>query len=125
MDEQVPMRMVALIEALVVLLASVTACGPLATGPSGGLRTPGASTDRPTSSWDHAPDHPSLLEYQIARKESCSSEQGAKPAKIMAAETALGVKARPFCRRFAESSAGIVAVVPQPSLLSLCCLLIV
>jgi hypothetical protein len=125
MYEQVPMRMVALIEAVVVLLASVTACGPLAAGQSGGLRTPGASTDKPTSSWEHAPDHPSLLEYQITRKESCPSEQGTRPAKITAAETTLGVKARPFCRRFAESSAGIGAVVPQPSLLALCCLLIV
>jgi hypothetical protein len=125
-DEQVRMRMVALIEAWVVLLASVAASGPLATGPS--VRppgTPGASTHKPTCTWDYAPDHPSLLAYQIMRKEGSESQQGTKPGKITAAGPALGVKEDPSCAHSAESSVAIAAVVPQRSLLSLSCLLIV
>ena len=118
------MRMVALAEAWVVLLASVTACGPLATGQSVRLGTPGASTDRPICTWEHAPAHPSLLADQIMRKEASWSQQSTKPGKITAAAAAPGVKADPFAVRSTESSAAI-AVVPQPSLLSLCCLLTV
>ena len=125
MYEQVRMRMVALVEALVVLLASVTACGPLATRQSVRLGTPGASMDKPICRWEHAPAHLSLLGYQIMRKEGSSSEQGTKPGKITAGGTALGVKVDPSCVHSTESSAAIAAVVPQPSLLSLCCLLIV
>ncbi len=119
------MRMVALVEALAVLLASVTACGPLATGQSVHLGTPGASTDKPLCTWEHAPAHPSLLGYQIMRKEGSWSEQGTKPSKITPAAAALGVKVDPSCVHSTESSAAIAAVGPQPSLLSLCCLLIV
>ena len=119
------MRMVALVEALVVLLASVTACGPLATWQSVRLGTPRASTDKPISSWEHAPAHPSLFGYQTIRKESSWSELGTKPAKITAAGTALGVKVDPSCIHSTEPSAAIAAVVPQSSLFSQCCLLIV
>ena len=119
------MRMVALVEAVVVLLASVTACGPLATGQSVRLGTPRASTEKPISSWEHAPAHPSLLGYQIMRKEGSWSEQGTKPVKITAAGTALGVKVNPSCVPSTESSAAIAAVVPPASLLSQRCLLIV
>lgn len=119
------MRMVALVEALVVLLASVAACGPLSTGQSVRLGTPGPSMDKPIDRWEHAPAQSSLLGYQIMRKEGSWSEQGTKPGKITTAGTALGVKVDPSCVHPTESSAAIAAIVPQPSLLSLCCLLIV
>ena len=118
------MRMVALVEALVVLLASVTACGPLATRQTVRLGTPGASMDKPSCRWEHAPAHPSLLGYEIMRKEGSWSERGTKPGKIPAAAAALGVKTDPSCVHSTESSA-VIAVVPPPSLLSLGCLLIV
>ncbi len=118
------MRMVALVEALVVLLASVTACGAPAIGQSVRLGTPGASTDKPTYTWERAPAHPSLL-GQIMRKEGSWSEQGTKPGKITAVAAALGVKADPSAVHSTESSAALAATVPRPSLLSLCCLLIV
>ncbi len=119
------MRMVALVEVLVVLLASVIACGPLAARQSVRPGAPGASTDKPISSWEPASAHPSLLGYQIMRKEGSWSEQGTRPVKITAVGTALGVKVDPSCVPSTESSAAIAAVVPPPSLLSLCCLLIV
>jgi hypothetical protein len=117
--------MAAVIEAWVVLLASVTACGPLATRQSVRLDTPGASTDKPICTWEHAPAHPSLLGYQIMRKEGSWSEQGTKRSKITAVGTALGVKADSSGVHSNESPAASAAVVPPPSLLSLCCLLIV
>jgi hypothetical protein len=119
------MRMVALVEALVVLLASVTACGPLAPGQSVRPGTPGAATDQPVCSWEQAPAHPSLLGCQAIRQEGSWSELGAKPGKITAAGTALGAKVDPSCVHSTEPSAASAAVVPPPSLLSLCCLLIV
>jgi len=122
---QVHMRMVALVEALVVLLASVAACGPLAAGQSVHWGTPGASTDKPICTWERAPAHPSLLGYQVMRKEGSWSAQGTKPGKITAAAAALGVKMDPSGVHSTESSAALGAVVPPPSLLSLCCLLIV
>ncbi len=125
MYEQVRMRMVALMEAWVVLLASVTACGPLATGQSVRLGTLGASTDKPICRWEPAPAHPSLLGYQVLRKEGSWSEPGTKPGKITAAAAALGVKVDPSGIHSTESSAALATVVPPPSLLSLCCLLIV
>jgi hypothetical protein len=115
------MRMVALVEALVVLLASVAACGPLATGPS----APGAAKDKPLCNWERAPAHPSLLGYQIRGKEGSWSELSTTPGKITAAGTALGVKVDASCVHSTESSAASAAVVSPPSLLSLCCLLIV
>ncbi len=119
------MRTVALVEALVMLLASVTACGPQATRQSVRLDTPGASTDKLTPTWENAPAHPSLLGYQAMRKEGSWSEQGTKPGKITAAAAALGVKVDPSGIHSTESSAALAVVVPPPSLLSLCCLLIV
>ena len=119
------MRTVALVEAWVVLAASVTACGPLATGPSVRLGTPGALADKPSSSWEHAPAHPSLVGDQITRKEVSSSQQSTKPGKITAADAALGEKVNPSGVHSTESPAAGTIVVPQPSLLSLCCLLIV
>lgn len=119
------MRTVAVIEALVVLLASVTACGPLATGQRVRLDTPRTSTDKPICTWEQAPAHPSLLGYQIMRKEGSWSEQGTKPGKITAAVAALAAKVDPAGVHSAESSAATAAVVPPPSLLSLCCLLLV
>jgi hypothetical protein len=119
------MRMVALVEALVVLLASVTACGPLAAAPSVRRGTPAAATDRPIYSWEQAPAHPSLLGDQIQRKEGSGYEQGTKPNKITATAAARGVRMDPFGVHSAASSAASAAIGPQPSLLSLCCLLIV
>ena len=87
------MRMVALVEAWVVLLASVTACGPSATGQPVRLDTPGASTDKPICTWEHAPAHSFLLGYQIMRKEGSWSEQGTKRSRITAVGTAPGVNA--------------------------------
>ncbi len=119
------MRMVALVEAWVVLLASMTACGLPATGRSVRLGTPGASTDQPICTWERAPAHPSLLGDQVMRKEGSWSQQGAKPGQITAAPAALGVKVDPSGVHSTASWATIAAVVPQPSLLSLCCLLTV
>jgi hypothetical protein len=89
------MRMVAVVEAWVVLLASVTACGPWATGQSVRPGTPGAARDQPICTWEHAPAHPSLLGDQIMRKEGSWSEQGTRPGKITAAAAALGGKEDP------------------------------
>jgi len=119
------MRTVALIEALVVLLASVIACGSPATGPSVGPGAPGAATDKPTFTWERAPVHPSLLGNQILRKEASWSQQGTKPGKITAAVAVPGVKVDPSRVHSTESSGVIAAVVPPPSLLSLRCLLTV
>ena len=119
------MRTVALVEALVVLLASVAPCGPRVTGQPIRSGTPGAPTDKPICTWEHAPAHPSWLACQIMRKEGSWSEQGTTPGKITAARTALGVRVNPSYVRSTESSVAIAAVVSQPSLLSLCCLLIV
>ncbi len=125
MQEQVRMRTVALVEAWVVLLASVAACGPLATGQSVRRGTPGAAMDRPICTWENAPTHPSLLGDQIQRKGGSGSQPSAKPDKIMAAAALPGAKVDPSGVHFPESSAAFPAVVPPPSLLSLGCLLIV
>jgi hypothetical protein len=119
------MRMVALVEALVVLLASVAACGPLAPGQSVRPGTPGAATEQPICSWEHAPAHPSLLGYQTLRQEGSWSELGARPGKITADAAVLGVKGDLFCVHFTEPSAASVVVAAPPSLLSLGALLIV
>jgi hypothetical protein len=119
------MRIVALVEALVVLLASVAAYGPRAIGQSVRPGTAGAATDRPICTWEQAPAQSSLLGDQVLRKEVSWSQQGAKPGKITAAAAALGVKAGPSRVYPAGSAVGVAAVVPQPSLLSLCCLLTV
>jgi hypothetical protein len=119
------MRMIASVEAWIVLLAAVTACGPLVTWESVRPDSRGASADNPTLRLEHAPAHPPWLGYQIMRKEGFLSEQGAKPCKITAAGTALRVNAHPSCVYSAEPSTAISAVVQRTSLLSLCCLLIV
>jgi hypothetical protein len=119
------MRIVALVEALVLLLASVAAYGSPATGQSVRLGTAGAATDKPICTWEQAPAQSSLLADQIARKEASWSQQGAKPGKITAVVAVPGGKAGPSRVPSAASSVGIAAVVSQPSLLSLCCLLIV
>lgn len=119
------MRTVALIEALVVLLASVAAYGSPATGQSARLGMPGASTDKPISTWERTPTHPSLLGNEILRKEGSVSEPGAKPGKITPVVAVLGVKADPSCIPSTESSAAIGTATAQPSLLALCCLLTV
>jgi hypothetical protein len=119
------MRIVALVEALVVLLASVTAYGPPATGQSVRLGTAGAATDKPICTWEHASARPSLLGDQVMRKEGSWSEQGIKPGKITAVGATPGVKVHPSRVHPTASSVGIAAVVPQPSLLSLRCLLII
>jgi hypothetical protein len=119
------MRIVALVEALVVLLASVTAYGARATGQSARPGTAGAATDKPICTWEHAPAQASLLGDQVMRKEGSWPEQGTKPGKITAAAAAPGVKVDPSRVHPAGSAVGVAAVAPQPSLLSLCCLLIV
>ncbi len=119
------MRTVALVEALVVLLASVIACGSPAIGQSVRLGAPGAATDTPTSTWERAPAHPSLLGNQILRKEASWSQQGTKPGKITAALAVPGVNVDPFRVHSTESFAALTAIVPPSSLLSLCCLLTV
>jgi hypothetical protein len=119
------MRMVALVEALVVLLASVAACGPLPTQQSARPGAPGAATDKPTRNWERAPAHPSVLAYRIMGKEGSWSQPGTRPGKITAACMSLGVKVDPSWVHSPESSAASVASVPPPSLHSLCCLLIV
>jgi hypothetical protein len=119
------MRIVALVEALVLLLASVAAYGPRATGQSVRPGTPGVATDRPICTWEQAPAQSSLLGDQVMRKEASWSQQGAKPGKITAAAAVPGVKAGLSRVPPAGSAVGAVAVVPQPSLLSLRCLLIV
>lgn len=119
------MRIVALVEALVVLLAAVTAYGPSALPVSVCSGVPGAPTDNPACRLEHTPAHPLSLGDQITRKEGFLSEQSTKPCKITAVGAALGVKADPSCVHQTEPSAAISAVVQRPSLLSLCCLLIV
>jgi hypothetical protein len=119
------MRIVALVEALVVLLASVAAYGPRAIGQSVRPGTPGVATDRPICTWEQAPAQLSLLGDQVMRKEVSWSQQGAKPGKITAVVAVPGVKAGLSRVYPAGSAVGAVAVVSQPSLLSLCCLLIV
>jgi hypothetical protein len=119
------MRMIAPFEALVVLLASVTACGPRAAGQSVRPGAPRASSDQPLCSWERAPAHPSLLAYQITGKEGSWLQQSTKPGRITAAGTTSGVKVDPSCVRSPEPCAAFATVAAPPSLLSLCCLLIV
>jgi hypothetical protein len=119
------MRIVALIEVWVVLLAGVTACGPLNVHAIAHADATGASKDQPTSKFECSPVHLSVFGNQVAAKEGSLSARDTQPCRIAPTGLSLVAKAD---TSFVHSTSFFVVVSTasqQSSLLFLSCFLII